>query len=204
MAFYEDHVLPHLIDIVCSAKPTRKQREKIVHLAEGDVLEIGFGSGLNLPYYDPGKVRKIFGLEPSAGMRRKARRNVDASGLDVEFIDLPGEEIPLESNSVDSVLVTYTLCTIPDVVAALQGMRRVLKPGGRLLFCEHGEAPDANVRRWQHRLNPGWRRVAGGCNMNRDIPGLIEKSGFRITSDERMYIPGLRILSYNYWGIAKP
>lgn len=204
MAFYEDHVLPHLIDIVCSAKPTRKQREKIVHLAEGDVLEIGFGSGLNLPYYDPGKVGKIFGLEPSAGMRRKARGNVDASGLDVEFIDLPGEEIPLESNSVDSVLVTYTLCTIPDAVAALQGMRRVLKPGGRLLYCEHGEAPDANVRGWQHRLNPGWRRVAGGCNMNRDIPGLIEKSGFRITSDERMYIPGLRILSYNYWGIAKP
>ena len=204
MSVYEDHVLPHLIDIACSTKPTRKQREKIVHLAEGDVLEIGFGSGLNLPYYDNDKVRRVFGLEPSEGMRRKAQPNVDASGLDVEFIDLPGEEIPLESNSVDTVLVTYTLCTIPDAVAALEGMRRVLKPGGNLLFCEHGEAPDANVRRWQDRLNPGWKRFSGGCNMNRDIPGLIESSGFRITTDERMYIPGLKILSYNYWGTAKP
>ena len=121
MAFYEDRVLPHLINFACSTKPTRKQREKIVHLAEGDVLEIGFGSGLNLPYYDSGKVRKIFGLEPSEGMRRKAQPNVDAAGLDVEFIDLPGEEIPLNDNSIDSVLVTYTLCTIEDPVSALRG-----------------------------------------------------------------------------------
>ena len=204
MAFYEDRVLPHLIDLACSTKPARKQREKIVHLAEGDVLEIGFGSGLNLPYFDRGKVRKIFGLEPSAGMRRKAQRNVDASGLDVEFIDLPGEEIPLEADSVDTVLVTFTLCSIDEATIALEGMRRVLKPGGRLLFCEHGAAPDAGVRRWQDRLNPAWRRISGGCNMNRDIPALIEGSGFRIAADERMYIPGPRILSYNYWGTARP
>ena len=204
MAFYEDRVLPHLINIACSTKPTRKQREKIVHLAQGDVLEIGFGSGLNLPYYDSGKVRKIFGLEPSEGMRRKAQPNVDAAGLDVEFIDLPGEEIPLESRSIDTVLVTFTLCSIDDAVTALEGMRRVLKPGGKLLYAEHGAAPDANVRRWQDRLNPTWKRFSGGCNMNRDIPGLIESGGFRITSDERMYIPGVKILSYNYWGTAKP
>ena len=204
MSFYDDRVLPHLIDLVCSTKPTRKQREKIVHLAEGDVLEIGFGSGLNLPYYDGDKVRKIFGLEPSEGMRRKSQSNVDASGLDVEFIDLPGEEIPLESQSVDTVLVTFTLCSIDDAVAALEGMRRVLKPGGKLLYCEHGASPDDRVRRWQERLNPGWKRVSGGCNMNRDVPGLIESSGFRITTDERMYIPGPKILSYNYWGAAKP
>jgi ubiquinone/menaquinone biosynthesis C-methylase UbiE len=204
MSVYEDHVLPHLIDLACSTKPTRKQREKIVHLAEGDVLEIGFGSGLNLPYYDAAKVRRIFGLEPAAGMRRKARPNVDASGLDVEFIDLPGEEIPLESKSVDTVLVTFTLCSIDDALAAMAGMRRVLKPGGKLLYCEHGAAPDESVRRWQDRLNPGWKRFSGGCNMNRDIPALIEGGGFRITADERMYIPGLRILSYNYWGTAKP
>jgi ubiquinone/menaquinone biosynthesis C-methylase UbiE len=204
MSFYEDRVLPHLIDLVCSTKPTRKQREKIVHLAEGDVLEIGFGSGLNLPYYDRDKVRRIFGLEPSEGMRRKAQPNVDASGLDVEFIDLPGEEIPLESQSVDTVLVTFTLCSIDDAVAALEGMRRVLKPSGKLLYCEHGASPDDSVRRWQERLNPGWKRVSGGCNMNRDVPGLIEGSGFSITTDERMYIPGPKILSYNYWGAAKP
>jgi len=204
MSFYDDRVLPHLIDLVCSTKPTRKQREKIVHLAEGDVLEIGFGSGLNLPYYDRTTVRKIFGLEPSEGMRRKAQPNVDASGLDVELIDLPGEEIPLESQSVDTVLVTFTLCSIDDAVAALEGMRRVLKPGGKLLYCEHGASPDDRVRRWQERLNPGWKRVSGGCNMNRDVPGLIESSGFRITTDERMYIPGPKVLSYNYWGAAKP
>ena len=204
MAFYEDRVLPHLIDLACSTKPARKQREKIVHLAEGDVLEIGFGSGLNLPYFDRGKIRRIFGLEPSEGMRRKAQPNVEKSGLDVEFIDLPGEEIPLESKSVDTVLITFTLCSIDAAEAALEGMRRVLKPGGSLLFCEHGAAPDAGVRRWQNRLNPAWKRVSGGCNMNRDIPGLIEGSGFRISIGERMYIPGPKILSYNYWGSAKP
>jgi ubiquinone/menaquinone biosynthesis C-methylase UbiE len=204
MSFYEDRVLPHLIDLVCSTKPTRKQREKIVHLAEGDVLEIGFGSGLNLPYYEAGKVRRIFGLEPSEGMRRKAQPNVDASGLDGEFIDLPGEEIPLESQSIDTVLMTFTLCSIDDAVAALEGMRRVLKPGGKLLYCEHGAAPDQGVRRWQDRLNPGWKRVSGGCNMNRDIPQLITSAGFHIATEERMYIPGPKILSYNYWGVAQP
>lgn len=204
MGFYDERILPHLINCACSTKPNRKQREKVVPLATGDVLEIGIGSGLNLPHYDRSKVRKIWGLEPSEGMRRKAARRVAASGLDVEFIDLPGEEIPLDAESVDTVLVTYTLCTIPDAVAALEGMRRVLKPGGQLIFCEHGMAPDEKVRRWQDRLNPGWSRIAGGCNMNRDIPALLAEGGFEITVDERMYIPGLRILSYNYWGTARP
>ena len=203
MSFYEDRVLPHLINCACSTNPTKKQREKIVPLAEGDVLEIGFGSGLNLPFYDAQKVGKIWGLEPSEAMRRKAQSLVNASSLDVEFIDLPGESIPLESNSVDTVLVTYTLCTIADADSALEGVRRVLKPGGSLLYCEHGIAPDESVRRWQHRLNRGWSWFAGGCNMNRDIPDIIASSGFEITTDERMYIPGARILSYNYWGRAR-
>jgi ubiquinone/menaquinone biosynthesis C-methylase UbiE len=203
MSFYDERVLPHVINFACSTKPVRKQREKIVPLAEGDVLEIGFGSGLNLPYYDAQKVRKIWGLEPSEGMRRKAQPMVDASSLDVEFIDLPGESIPLEDDSVDTVLVTYALCTIPDAITALEGMRRVLKPGGSLLFCEHGIAPDEGVRRWQHRLNPAWGRIAGGCNMNRDIPELITQAGFKVTADERMYVPGAKILSFNYWGRAK-
>lgn len=202
MKLYDEYILPHLIDLACSTKPTRKQREKIVPLASGDVLEIGFGSGRNLPFYDRGKVRRIFGLEPSEGMRRKAGPLVDASMLEVEFIDLPGEQIPLDANSVDTVLVTYSLCTIPDAVAALEGMRRVLRPGGRLLYCEHGKAPDQDVLRWQDRLNPAWSKVAGGCNINRDIPALIQSAGFRIKSDERMYIPGARVLSYNYWGSA--
>lgn len=204
MSFYEDRVLPHLINWACSTSPQRKQREKIVHLARGDVLEVGFGSGLNLPFYAPDKVRKIFALEPSEGMRRKAQPNVAASILDIEFIDLPGERIPLESGSVDSVLITYTLCTIPDAITALEGMRRVLKPGGQLIFCEHGAAPDADVAKWQDRLNGGWSRFAGGCNMNRDIVSLIEGGGFEITMDERMYLPGPRILNYNFWGTATP
>lgn len=204
MSFYQDRILPHLTDLACSAKPTEKQRQKIVPLAQGEVLEIGFGSGLNLPFYDRRKVHKIWGLEPSEGMRRKARARVRASKLEVEFIDLPGENIPLEANSVDTVLVTYSLCTIADALAALDGMRRVLKPGGSLLYCEHGIAPDEGVRRWQRRLNPVWSRMSGGCNMDRDIPNLLKKGGFDITADQRMYIPGVKVLCYNYWGTATP
>ena len=203
MDWYDQHVLPHLIDLACSTKESRRQREKIVPLATGEVLEIGFGSGLNLAHYDSTRIEKIWALEPSAGMRRKAAPLVEQSALNVTFIDLPGEQIPLEDCSVDTVLVTYSLCTIPDAVAALEGMRRVLRPGGKLLFCEHGAAPDDKVRRWQERLNGPWSKVAGGCHMNRDIPKLIEAAGFNITSDSRMYIPGPKRLSYNYWGVAE-
>jgi ubiquinone/menaquinone biosynthesis C-methylase UbiE len=203
VSFYDDRVLPHLIKLACSSKPARKQREKIVHRAYGDVLEIGFGGGLNLPFYDRNNVRRVFGLEPSAGMRRSARGMIEASDIDVELIDLPGEEIPLDDNSVDSILVTFTLCTIPDALAALDGMRRVLKPGGHLFYCEHGKAPDAGVYKWQRRMNPAWRAVSGGCNMDRDIPALLEASGFMIEDDNRMYIPGIRALSYNFWGAAR-
>ena len=203
MSFYDDRVLPHLINLACGSKPARKQREKVVPLATGDVLEIGFGSGLNLPWYDPAKVRRIWALEPAPGMRKLAQKNIEASGLEVELIDLPGEEIPLDPDSVDSVVITYTLCTIPDVHAALAGVRRVLRPGGRLFYCEHGKAPDAGVHAWQNRLNPAWRRFAGGCNMNRDIPALLNASGFEIEEDNRMYVPGIRALSYNFWGSAR-
>ena len=202
MGWYDDKALPVLTNLACGTKPTRKQREKIVPLASGDVLEVGFGSGLNLPFFDRGKVTKLWGLEPSTGMRKLADKRIKDSGIDVELIDLPGEEIPLQDNSVDTVLVTYTLCTIPDALSALDGMRRVLKPGGRLLYCEHGKAPDNSVQRWQERLNPTWKRFAGGCNMNRDIPELLGRAGFSIVDDNRMYIPGLRALSYNFWGSA--
>ncbi len=202
MELYDRYILPTVIHLACSSKPNMKQREKVVPLAEGEVLEIGLGSGLNVPYYDTTKVRKVWGLEPSEGMRKLARKKLADSTLELEMIDLPGEEIPLESSSVDTVVITYTLCSIPDAERALKGVRRVLRPGGRLLFCEHGLAPDQGVRRWQHRLNPAWRRLAGGCNINRDIPDLLQSSGFRIVVDERMYIPGVRFLSYNYWGSA--
>lgn len=204
MGWYDDRLLPKLVDLSCGTKSIHMQREKVVPLAAGDVLEIGFGGGLNLPYYDRDQVRKVWGLEPSAGMRKRAKKLIATTDIDVELIDLPGEEIPLPDNSVDTVLVTYTLCTIADVSAALAGMRRVLKPDGRLLFTEHGRAPDIGVRRWQDRLNPGWKKLAGGCNMNRDIAGTIEDAGFSLAEDNRMYIPGVRILNYHYWGTARP
>ncbi len=196
-------MLPRLINLACSTRPTQKQREKVVPGASGDVLEIGFGSGLNLPHYDRANVRRIWGLEPSSGMREIAAESIANSDLDVELIDLPSEEIPLDDDCVDTVLITYTLCTIPDVVSALDGMRRVLKPDGKLLFCEHGKAPDGNVEKWQERMNPAWRRFAGGCNMNRDIPAILAAGGFDIEDDNRMYVPGIKSLSYNYWGSAR-
>jgi ubiquinone/menaquinone biosynthesis C-methylase UbiE len=203
MTWYEEKVLPSLINLACGTKPTRKQREKIVPRATGDVLEIGFGSGLNLPFYDREKVRHIWGLEPSSGMRRLASKAIARSPLDVELIDLPSEEIPLDDDSADTVLVTYTLCTIAEVAQALHGVRRVLKAEGRLLFCEHGKAPDSSVQKWQDRLNPAWKKIAGGCNVNRDIVALLEEAGFLIEDDNRMYIPGLKALTYNYWGAAR-
>jgi len=203
VSWYEERVLPVVIDRICGLRQMQKQRAKVVPLASGTVLEIGIGSGLNLPWYDPAKVDRLYGLEPSAGMQRRAKRRAVETGLEVEFIDLPGEQIPLPDGSVDTVLVTYTLCTIPDVATALQGMRRVLRPGGRLLYCEHGRSPDPEVRRWQDRLNGAWSRVAGGCNMNRDIPALLSSAGFEIDDDQRRYIPGPRILSYNFWGSAR-
>jgi ubiquinone/menaquinone biosynthesis C-methylase UbiE len=202
MSWYEEKVLPRLINVACSSKPAHKQREKVVPRASGDVLEIGFGSGLNLAHYDSSKVRRIWGLEPSEGMRKLAANPIAESGLDVELIDLPGEEIPLEDNSVDTVLITFTLCTIAEVATALDGMRRVLKPGGQLLFSEHGKAPDANVVKWQERMNPVWKKFSGGCNMNRDIPALLDAAGLEIQDDNRMYVPGLKSLSYMYWGAA--
>ncbi len=202
MNWYDEKILPRLVNLTCATKPIQKQREKIVPRAAGDVLEIGFGSGLNLPYYDRDRVRRIWGLEPSAGMGRLASSAISELDLDVELIELPGEEIPLDDDSVDTVLVTYTLCTIPEVAAALDGMRRVLKPQGRLLYCEHGKAPDENVRNWQDRLNPVWKKFTGGCNIGRDIPAILNESGFVIEDDNRMYLPGIKTLSYNYWGSA--
>lgn len=194
--------MPHMINWACSLKPNQKQRQKIVPEAEGEVLEVGFGSGLNVPFYDATRIRKIWALEPSEGMRRKAQPMIDQTDMDIEFIDLPGEQIPLDDNCVDTVLVTYTLCTIEDTVSALAGMRRVLKPGGRLLFCEHGLAPDEDVQKWQARLNAAWRMTMGGCQLNRDIPALLAEGGFRVDVDERMYIPGPKFVCYNYWGSA--
>ena len=205
MSFYERVVLPRFLNCACGTKPIMKQREKVVPRAEGTVLEIGIGTGLNLPYYDPAKIERVIGLDPSEDAWRMAGDKAKDLPFDVEFIGLPGEEIPLDENSVDTVLVTYSLCTIPDPVAALKGMARVLRPGGQLVFCEHGEAPDEGVRRWQARVNPLWSKLAGGCNLNRPIPSLLGQGGFELAGLEQMYLPSTpRIAGYNYWGSAAP
>lgn len=179
-----------------------RQRQKLVPLARGRVLEVGIGSGLNLPFYEPDNVREVWGLDPSRELTALALDAAESVPFDVEFVSAGAEEIPLDSNSFDTVLLTYTLCTIPDTDLALREIARVLKPQGELLFCEHGVAPDARVRRWQDGLNPIWRRLGGGCHLNRDIPGLIQHGGFEITGMETMYIPGWRPASFNYWGSA--
>ena len=201
-SWYDRHLLPHLIDIACGMKPVRRQREMIVPLARGRVLEVGIGTGLNMPYYDRARVRYIIGVDPALQMHRLAAKRIARAGLDVELVGVTAETIPLEDASIDTVVTTYTLCTIPDPVTALAEMRRVLAPGGRLLFCEHGRAPDESVRRWQTRLQPHWQKIAGGCHLDRDVPALLEAAGFRCDNLQTRYLPGPRLLSFNYWGEA--
>lgn len=203
MGFYEQKILPKFINKTCAAPPILKQREKVVPFAEGRILEIGMGSGLNLPFYNADKVDMVFGLEPSQGMRDLAAPAAEAAPFEVRFLDLPGEEIPLEDNSVDSIVLTYTLCTIPDGPKALEQMRRVLKPGGKLLFSEHGKAPDANILKWQNRINPIWKIIGGGCNINKPIDLMIQNAGFKMDNLETLYLPATpQIFGFNYWGQA--
>lgn len=201
--WYARHVLPYLLDFACGVKPVRRQRRKVVPLAQGEVLEIGIGTGLNLEYYDPCKIKRIIGLDPGLEMHRLARKRIEKSAMAVELVGLSAERIPFAAASFDTVVVTYSLCTIPHPLAALEEMRRVLKPRGKLIFCEHGRAPDASVRRWQDRLTPYWARIAGGCQLNRDIPALLQQSGFCSQDMQSLYLPGPRPLTYNYWGTAE-
>jgi ubiquinone/menaquinone biosynthesis C-methylase UbiE len=205
MSLYDRFVLPPLINLACSCRPIARQRDKIAPQAAGVVLELGFGSGLNLPHYDASKVEKLYALEPSEGMLARARKAAAGARFPVEILPETAEAISLPAASVDTVLVTYSLCTIPDAVAALEGARRVLKPGGQLLFCEHGLAPDEGVRRWQRRIEPVWRAMAGGCHLTRDIPDLIRRAGFAIERLDTMYLPkSPRWAGFNYWGEARP
>lgn len=202
MGLYDRHVLPKLLDFAMRQKPIMMQREKVVPQAAGRVLEIGIGSGLNLAFYDRGRVAKLWGLDPSEELRRIARVRAEAAGIEVEFLGLPGEQIPLDAGSVDTVVSTYTMCTIPDVARALGEMRRVLAPGGTLVFSEHGRAPDASVARWQNRLDGFWGKIAGGCHLNREIATLLRDAGFRVDALDTAYLPGPRPFTFTYWGRA--
>lgn len=203
MGFYNKHILPKLVDRACQIGSAMKQREKIVPLAHGRVLEIGVGSGLNLPFYNKETVKHLTAIDPSAEMWR--RNKIDLSNLhfDVDFVMAFAEEIPVESNTFDTVILTYTLCTIPNPEEAFHEIRRVMKPNAQLLFCEHGKAPDALVQKWQNRINPIWKRLGGGCHLNKDIPTLIEENGFSIRNLNQMYINGWKPASYNFLGVAE-
>jgi len=179
-------------------------RKKIVPRAKGRVLEIGIGSGLNLPFYDPAKVDRVWGIDPSSRLKKIARKKAVEMPFNVDFIGLSGEDIPLEKKSMDTVLVTYALCSIQDVIKALNEMSRVLKPGGELIFCEHGKAPEAHISKWQDRMNPAWTKISGGCNLNRPISDLIETSGFKIVNLDEKYNSPVKVIGFNYTGVAIP
>lgn len=199
--WYETHVLPFLIDRACSISPIQRQREKLIPQAHGRVLEIGVGTGLNLPFYDAARVQTVVGVDPALRMHPMALRRSAQAGIRLEVVGVSAERLPVGDASFDTVVSTYTLCSIPDPVAALRELRRALVPGGRLLFSEHGRAPDASVLRWQRLLQPGWKRIAGGCHLDRDIPALLAEGGFRPDVQSR-YLPGPRFVSYHYWGEA--
>ena len=201
--FYEKMVLPKLCDKCCGTKPINYQRKKVVPLAKGVVLEVGIGSGLNIPFYNKNNIEKIIGLDPSEELNVLAKRVADDNGIQIDFLINGAEDIDLPDSSVDTILITYTLCTIPNLNKSMSEMKRVLKPGGKFIFCEHGIAPDINIIKWQRRINPIWGIFFGGCNINRNIPKIISESGFNISNLNQMYLPSTpKIVGYNYWGEA--
>jgi SAM-dependent methyltransferase len=203
MGFYQDQIVPRLINLAMRHPRFAEYRGRVLSAAEGRVLEIGIGSGLNLPFYGR-RVEQVIGLDPSRKLLAMARCADAAKTRAVELIESSAENIPLERASVDTVVTTWTLCSIPDSVRALAEMRRVLKPGGRLLFVEHGRAPDPNVVWWQDRLTPAWRCLAGGCHLNRAIAELIEGAGFGFDRLQTGYMPGPRPMTFLYEGSAQP
>lgn len=199
MGFYDRVILPRVVNCVCGMKPTSKQREKVVPLAAGNVLEIGIGSGLNLPYYNTTQVDRITGIDPSPEMWEL---NAWDGDIDLEYMKASAEELQFKDNTFDSVVCTYTLCSIPDPNKALQEIKRVLKPEGKFIFTEHGLAPDEKVSKIQNRINPFWKKVGGGCHLNRNIESLISNNNMNFQTIDKMYIPGWKPASFNYWGVA--
>jgi len=207
MCFYQEHIVPHLVNLAMRNRELTPYRERVLAGAEGRVLEVGIGAGANLKFYPP-RVREILALEPSAKlitMARNAARRFSTRSAAVNFMEASAEAIPLDTSSVDTVVMTWTLCSIPAPLKALGEMRRVLKPGGQLLFVEHGLSPDASVRKWQNRLTPLWKRIAGGCHLNRPVSGLLENAGFHVTHLKTGYMErGPKPMTFLYEGIASP
>ncbi|MFO1118314.1 MAG: class I SAM-dependent methyltransferase [Beijerinckiaceae bacterium] len=203
-SLYERYALPRLISCACGGKVFARQRRKVVPMAEGRVLEVGIGSGLNLPFYDPVRVESVTGVDPSAELRAMAEAAPRPDGLTVSVEAGAGERLPFADHSFDTLVCTYTLCSVGAVEAVLAEIRRVLKPGGSYLFCEHGLAPDASVARWQERLDPLWKRIAGNCHLSRPVAATIAANGFVIEETASMYLPGTpRFAGWNEWGRAR-
>lgn len=201
MAIYRDKVLPRVIDVACGTKEVAEWRRKAVDGLAGVVVEPGFGSGLNLPWYPP-EVQRVYAIDPAELGQKLAAERLAESPVEVEFIGLDGQQIPLEENSCDAGLLTFTLCTIPDASQALSELRRVIKPGGRLHFLEHGHSPDDGVAKWQRRIEPVQKRVFDGCHLTRNMPELIADAGFTIDSVDASFAKGPKPLSYFYLGVA--
>ena len=197
---YERWLLPTVIDKACGIGPIMEQRARLVPQARGRVLEIGVGTGHNLPFYDAAAVDELIVLDPAEQMHARAERKAAEAGLDVRMLGLSAERIPLDDGSIDTVVCTFTLCSVPDAASAAGELHRVLVPGGRLIFCEHGRAPDAGVRTWQRRLNPVWGALAGGCHLDRDVPALL--GDFDLSGMATGYLPGPRFAGYLYSGVA--
>ena len=204
MGLYDKYILPKFLNCACGSKPINYQRQKVVPLAKGKVLDIGIGSGLNIPFYNSDKIDKVIGIDPSHELIELAKELANDSKASIELVIGSAESIPYPDNFFDTVLVTYTMCTIPNVAIANKEMWRVLKDNGRLIFCEHGLAPDKKISKWQNRIDPFWGKIAGGCHLNRDIQKLITDAGFSFESLDKMYIPSTpKFAGYNYWGIGK-
>jgi ubiquinone/menaquinone biosynthesis C-methylase UbiE len=203
MSFYNDRILPHVINLAMSNRELRPYRERVLSQAHGRVLEIGIGSGLNVPLYGS-RVDEILGLDPAVRLITMAQDAANRSKMPVTLITGSAQAIPIDRGSIDTLVTTWTLCSIPDAGAALQEMRRVLTPNGQLLFVEHGLAPEENVRKWQNRLTPVWKRIGGGCHLNRPIRALIEDAGFRIIRLDTGYAKGPKPMTFFYEGCAAP
>ena len=204
MSLYNKYILPKFLNCACGSKPINYQRQKIVPLAKGKVLDIGIGSGLNIPFYNSDKIDIVIGIDPSHELIELAKELANDSKASIELVIGSAESIPYPDNFFDTVLVTYTMCTIPNVAIANKEMWRVLKDDGRLIFCEHGLAPDKKISKWQNRIDPFWGKIAGGCHLNRDIQKLITDAGFSFESLDKMYIPSTpKFAGYNYWGVGK-
>ena len=202
MSLYENYFLPRLLDFCCGIEGFQNKRSQIVPMAHGRVLEIGIGSGLNFEHYNFDKIDEIVGVDPAVSSIAIARSRSSQYNAKISFIESSAESIALESGSFDCVVVGYSLCTIPEPLKALAEARRLMKPTSSLLFMEHGLAPEQNIQKWQHRLTPGWKKIAGGCNLNRDIADLISASGFQFKSLKKKYIKGPKIASFLYYGEA--